>query len=64
MTSRAQPVPLWKLLAPVFVAIVVALIPAPSGLAPHAWYFFAIFLGCVVGLILSPCPVQSLAYSG
>ncbi|WP_447927828.1 anion permease [Vreelandella sp. EE27] len=56
MTSRAQPVPLWKLLAPVFVAIVVALIPAPSGLAPHAWYFFAIFLGCVVGLILEPLP--------
>ena len=46
----------WKLLAPLAVAIVVALIPTPEGLAPHAWYFFAIFLGCVVGLILEPLP--------
>lgn len=47
---------MWKLLAPLAVAVVVALIPAPLGLAPHAWYFLAIFLGCVVGLILEPLP--------
>jgi len=35
----------WKALAPIAVAIIIALIPAPAGLAPHAWYFFAIFAG-------------------
>ncbi|MBZ5488438.1 anion permease [Halomonas aquamarina] len=56
MNSSVQALPRWKLLAPLLVAIVMALIPAPSGLAPHAWYFFAIFMGCVVGLILEPLP--------
>lgn len=56
MTTNAQPSPRWKLLAPLAAAILVALIPTPEGLAPHAWYFFAIFLGCVVGLILEPLP--------
>jgi L-tartrate/succinate antiporter len=42
----------WKALAPIAVAIVIALIPAPAGLAPHAWYFFAIFAGVIVGLML------------
>jgi L-tartrate/succinate antiporter len=46
----------WKALAPLLVALLVALLPAPEGLAPHAWYFFAIFLGCVVGLIFEPLP--------
>jgi hypothetical protein len=27
------------------IAIVIALLPAPAGLALHAWYFFAIFAG-------------------
>ncbi|WP_280140896.1 anion permease [Halomonas daqiaonensis] len=45
-----------KLLAPPIVAIIVALLPVPAGLPPHAWYFFAIFLGVVVGLIFEPLP--------
>jgi L-tartrate/succinate antiporter len=48
--------PSWKSLAPLIVTVVVALWPTPDGLSPHAWYFFAIFLGCVVGLILEPLP--------
>ncbi|WP_346797101.1 anion permease [Halomonas sp. Bachu 37] len=50
MTSRL------KLLAPLIVALCVALFPTPAGLDPHAWYFFAIFLGVVVGLIFEPLP--------
>ncbi|MGQ4877372.1 anion permease [Billgrantia sp. LNSP4103-1] len=46
----------WKALAPLLVALLVALLPVPVGLPPHAWYFFAIFLGCVVGLIFEPLP--------
>ena len=42
----------WKGLAPVVAAIVIALIPAPGGLAQHTWYYFAIFAGVIVGLML------------
>ena len=45
-----------KLMAPLIVAIVIAALPVPEGLAPHAWHFFAIFLGCVIGLIFEPLP--------
>lgn len=45
-----------KFLAPLLVPILVALLPAPGELEPHAWYFFAIFLGVVAGLIFEPLP--------
>lgn len=47
---------LWKAVAPVVAAIVIALIPAPEGLAQHTWYYFAIFAGVIVGLMLEPIP--------
>ncbi|BCG03945.1 ABC transporter permease (plasmid) [Paraburkholderia sp. PGU19] len=46
----------WKAIAPVIVPIVVALIPAPAGLEQHTWYYFAIFVGVIVGLMLEPIP--------
>ncbi|WP_048307831.1 anion permease [Halomonas sp. PR-M31] len=45
-----------KIFAPLLIPIIVALFPVPEGLAPHAWYFFAIFLGVVVGLVFEPLP--------
>ena len=33
----------WKFLIPLLVAIALALVPAPAGLAPHAWHYFALF---------------------
>lgn len=50
--------------SPVIVAIITMLLPVPSGLEPHAWYFFAIFLGCVVGLILEPLPGAAVGFIG
>jgi NhaP-type Na+/H+ and K+/H+ antiporter len=46
----------WRALAPVAVAVVLALLPAPSGLPQHAWYYFAIFASVIVGLVLEPLP--------
>jgi len=43
-------------LLPVLVAIVLLLLPAPDGLSPHAWRFFAVFGGAIVGLIFEPLP--------
>lgn len=51
-------------LSPIIVAIITLLIPVPDGLQPHAWYFFAIFLGCVVGLILEPLPGAAIGLIG
>jgi L-tartrate/succinate antiporter len=54
----------WKAFAPVVVALVIALIPAPAGLAPFAWYFFAIFAGVIVGLMLEPLPGGAIGLIG
>jgi L-tartrate/succinate antiporter len=54
----------WKPLAPVAVALVLALLPAPEGLAPHAWYFFALFAGVIVGLMLEPLPGGAIGLIG
>ena len=54
----------WKVLAPIAVAVILALLPAPEGLAPHAWYFFAIFAGVIVGLMLEPLPGGAIGLIG
>jgi L-tartrate/succinate antiporter len=52
-----------KTLPPIVAAIAIALIPAP-GLPQHAWYFFAIFAGVIVGLILEPLPGGAIGLIG
>jgi L-tartrate/succinate antiporter len=54
----------WKAVAPGAVAAVLALIPAPAGLPQHAWYFFAIFAGVIVGLMLEPLPGGAIGLIG
>jgi L-tartrate/succinate antiporter len=55
---------MWKAIAPVAVAVVIALLPVPTGLPQHAWYFFSIFVGVIVGLVLEPLPGAAIALSG
>ena len=55
-TSRA--------LAPLAGFVLIALVAAPSGLAPHAWLFFAIFVGVVLALILEPIPPSAVGLLG
>jgi L-tartrate/succinate antiporter len=54
----------WKHFAPIVVAIVIALIPAPDGLPQHAWYYFAIFAAVIVGLMLEPLPGGAIGLIG
>ena len=54
----------WKTLAPIVVAIVIALVPAPEGLPQHAWYFFALFAGVIVGLMFEPLPGGAIGLIG
>jgi len=54
----------WKAIAPIAVAIIIALIPAPAGLPQHSWYFFAIFVGVIVGLMFEPLPGGAIGLIG
>lgn len=54
----------WKVIAPILVSVIVLLAPIPNGLQPHAWYYFAIFIGVIVGLILEPLPGSVIAMIG
>ena len=40
----------WRAWVPVVLAVGIAVLPVPAGLAPHAWYFFAIFAGVIAAL--------------
>ena len=62
--AAARPTFSWRALAPVALAVVIALLPAPSGLPQHAWYYFAIFVGVIVGLVLEPMPGAAIALIG
>ena len=53
-----------KMAIPVLVAVIVALLPTPEGLAVNAQYFFAVFLGVIVGLILEPIPPALIGLVG
>lgn len=54
----------WKALVPIAVAIILAALPPPEGLAQHAWYFFAIFAGVIVALMLEPLPGAAIGLIG
>jgi L-tartrate/succinate antiporter len=53
-----------KIAIPILVAVLVALLPTAEGLAVNAQYFFAIFLGVIVALILEPIPAALVGLIG
>jgi L-tartrate/succinate antiporter len=54
----------WRAILPLAAATVIAISPAPPGLAQHAWYFFAIFAGVILGLVLEPLPGGAVGLIG
>jgi L-tartrate/succinate antiporter len=62
--GKGTGLPAWKAIAPVAVALLIAALPAPEGLAQHAWYFFAIFVGVIVGLMFEPLPGGAIGLIG
>ena len=55
---------IWKALLPLMVGLAIALIPHPAELTPKAWYFFALFVAVIVGLIMEPVPAAAIGFIG
>jgi L-tartrate/succinate antiporter len=56
--------PYVKAVLPIAIAVALAIVPPPDGLAPHAWYFFSIFAGVIAGLVLEPLPGGAVGLMG
>jgi L-tartrate/succinate antiporter len=54
----------WRVILPLAVVALTAVLPAPSGLAPHAWYYFAIFAGVIAALVVEPLPSPAIGLIG
>jgi L-tartrate/succinate antiporter len=54
----------WRAIAPIAVAVLLAILPAPEGLPQHAWYYFAIFAGVIVALMTEPLPGGAVGLIG
>lgn len=39
-------------------------LPVPAGLKPQAWHLFALFVATILGFILQPLPIGSVAFIG
>jgi L-tartrate/succinate antiporter len=48
--------PNWRIVAPLAVGGLIALLPVPPGLEPHGWYYFAVFVAVILALITEPIP--------
>ncbi|MCX8959271.1 anion permease [Erwinia psidii] len=78
MTDKSLSVPLKKagntkngsknrmvmLALPIVVTLLLMLLPVPEGLEPHAWHFFAVFVGVIIGLIFEPLPGAVIGLTG
>jgi len=70
MTSAASaqpaktPFPWRSALAPIAIAVLIAVIPPPAGLPQYAWWYFAIFAGVIVGLMFEPVPGGAIGLIG
>jgi L-tartrate/succinate antiporter len=54
----------WKAVVPPIIGIALALLPAPAGLAPHAWHYFALFAAVIAALVLEPLPGGAVGLLG
>jgi L-tartrate/succinate antiporter len=54
----------WRVAVPVAIAVGLALLPPPPGLAQHAWYYFALFSGVIAALVTEPIPNPAVGLVG
>ena len=51
----------WRFAVPIAVGAVIAIAPAPAGLTPHAWNYFALFVAVMGTIITEPMAPAALA---
>ena len=49
---------------PLAVGVLIALLPAPEGLSPGAWRYFALFAAVIAGIIAEPIPAAAVGVVG
>ena len=54
----------WRVAVPLLVGTSIALTPVPDGLAPNAWYYFALFVTVILAIITEPIPAAALGLAG
>ncbi len=54
----------WRAGLPLVVGLVIAVSPTPTGLAPHAWHYFAAFVVVILWLITEPLPSAAIGMIG
>ncbi len=54
----------WRIAVPIALAVAIALLPPPPGLAQHAWYYFALFTGVIAALVTEPVPNAAVGLIG
>ena len=54
----------WRAGVPVLAGLLLALSPAPPGLAPHAWHYAALFATVILALITEPVPAAAVGLIG
>jgi L-tartrate/succinate antiporter len=62
--ARGLPPLLWRAGLPVLTGVALALVPAPHGLAPYSWHYFALFAAVILALITEPLPAAAVGLIG
>ena len=63
--SRARTIAgLARVIGPLLLGGAIALVPVPEGLAPAAWYYFALFVTVITLIITEPIPAAALGMAG
>lgn len=55
---------LFSALLPLAIGLIIALAPRPAGLAPHAWYYMAIFVTVIISIAMEVLPMEVLGLTG
>lgn len=54
----------WKAVVPMLAGVIIAFLPSPQGLDQNAWFYFALFVSAILGLILEPIPSAAIGIIG
>jgi L-tartrate/succinate antiporter len=53
-----------RVAVPLAAGALIALVPCPAGLAPQAWWYFAVFVSVILALITEPIPAAGVGLIG